>query len=175
MAWNRLKNRATGILIGLSMLLLVSCTISYKFNGTVIDYSKIKSIAITDFTNRAAMVYAPLTAVFNEEIRDIYSTQTRLDIVRRDGDLAIEGEIVGYDITPLSIQSSSLAAETRLTLRVAVRYTNNVNSEDDFEKTYKAYRSFESSQLLTDVQDALIEELVEEICNDIYNDTVANW
>ena len=161
-------------LLGVTWL-LASCTISYKFNGTVIDYSKVKSIAITDFTNHAAMVYAPLAVNFNEQLKDKYTRQTRLELVDRNGDLELEGEITGYDIAPQSITSSAVAAETRLTIRVKVRYTNNTNHDEDFEKTYSAYRNFDSSLLITDVQDQLIEEIAEEICNSIYNDTVANW
>jgi hypothetical protein len=95
--------------------------------------------------------------------------------VEANGDLELEGEIVGYDITPMAVTSNASSAETRLTLRIRVRYTNNTNHEEDYERTYSAYRNFDSAQLITDVQDALIEELVEEICEHIYNDTVANW
>lgn len=156
-------------------LVAASCTISYKFNGTVIDYDKIKTIAIEDFTNHAAMVYAPLTTVLNEKIKDTYTKQTRLSLVDRNGDLELSGEVTGYDVTPMGMTSSSLSAETRITLRVNVRYTNNTNHEEDFERSYSAYRNFDSNLLLTDVQDQLIEELVEEICENIYNNTVANW
>jgi hypothetical protein len=154
---------------------MVSCTISYKFNGTVIDYDKIKTIAIEDFTNQAAMVYAPLTSVLNEKLKDTYTRQTRLSLVDRNGDLELAGEIVGYDVTPMGMTSNSLSAETRITLRVNVRYTNNTNHEEDFERSYSAYRNFDSNLLLTDVQDQLIDELVDEICENIYNNTVANW
>lgn len=157
------------------LCLLASCTISYKFNGTVIDYNIIKSISIEDFTNQAAMVYAPLTNVLNEKIKDTYTRQTRLNLIDRNADLELSGEVTGYDITPMSVNANSLAAETRLTLRVNVRYTNNTNHDEDFERSYTAYRNFDSNLLLTDVQDQLIEELVEEICDHIYNDTVANW
>jgi hypothetical protein len=75
----------------------------------------------------------------------------------------------------MAITSNASSAETRLTLKIRVRYTNNTNHEEDYERTYSAYRNFDSSQLITDVQDQLIEELVEEICEHIYNDTVANW
>jgi hypothetical protein len=157
------------------LCLLASCTISYKFNGTVIDYNIIKSISIEDFTNQAAMVYAPLTNVLNEKLKDTYTRQTRLNLIERNADLELSGEVTGYDITPMSVNANSLAAETRLTLRVNVRYTNNTNHDEDFERSYTAYRNFDSNLLLTDVQDQLIEELVEEICDHIYNDTVANW
>ncbi len=163
--------------IATTLLCLVgaSCSISYKFNGTVIDYNVIKSIAIEDFTNHAAMVYAPLTNVLNEKIKDTYTKQTRLSLVSRNGDLELSGEVTGYDITPMAVSANSLASETRLTLRVNVRYTNNTNHDEDFERGYTAYRNFDSNYLLTDVQDQLIEELVAEICDNIYNDTVANW
>ena len=157
------------------LCLLASCTISYKFNGTIIDYNIIKSISIEDFTNQAAMVYAPLTNVLNEKLKDTYTRQTRLNLIDRNADLELSGEVTGYDITPMSVNANSLAAETRLTLRVKVRYTNNTNHDEDFERSYTAYRNFDSNLLLTDVQDQLIEELVEEICDHIYNDTVANW
>ena len=155
--------------------MVASCTISYKFNGTVIDYDKIKTIAIEDFTNHAAMVYAPLTSVLNEKLKDTYTRQTRLSLVDRNGDLELSGEITGYDVAPMGMTSNSLSAETRITLRVNVRYTNNTNHEEDFERSYSAYRNFDSNLLLTDVQDQLIDELVDEICENIYNNTVANW
>ena len=50
--------------------------------------------AIKDFTNQAAMVYAPLASTFNEGLKDVYTKQTRLDLVEANGDLELEGEIV---------------------------------------------------------------------------------
>ena len=149
------------ILAIISTLALISCTISYKFNGTVINYDIIKTIAVKDFNNQAAMVYAPLSSTFNEALKDVYTKQTRLELVESNGDLEVEGEIIGYDIAPMAITSNASSAETRLTLKIRVRYTNNTNHEEDFERTYSAYRNFDSSQLITDVQDTLIEELVE--------------
>lgn len=161
--------------IALAAVILSGCTISYKFNGTIIDYSKVKSISVQDFPNRAPMVYAPLATKFNEAVRDIYSRQTRLNIVRQNGDLEIEGEITGYDISPQSIAANTVAAETRLTIRINVRYTNNTDHEEDFERSYTAFRNFDSNRLLNEVQDELIDEMIKEITDNIYNDTVANW
>lgn len=163
-------------LILVAAILLSGCTISYKFNGTIIDYSKVKSISVQDFPNRAAMVYGPLATGLNEMLRDTYTRQTRLNMVRQNGDLEIEGEITGYDISPQAISSeNTMASETRLTIRINVRYTNNTNHDEDFERSYSAYRNFDSNRLLTEVQDELINEMLKEICENIYNDTVANW
>ncbi|MGM9836862.1 MAG: LptE family protein [Paludibacteraceae bacterium] len=162
------------VYIGLS-LCLHSCAISYKFNGANIDYSKTNSVSIADFPNNAAMVNPSLSNNFSDGLRDLFQRQTRLQVLRKGGDMEIEGEIIGYDLTPMSIAADSYSAETKLTIRVQVRFTNNINPEDSFEKTYSAYQTFTSSQMLNDVQDELCATMITEITESIYNDTVAKW
>ena len=95
------------ILSIISVLLASSCSISYKFNGASIDYSKVRSIAVVDFTNQATLVYPPMVTSFNEALKDAYTKQTRLALLKRNGDLQLEGEITGYTLTLLSIGSDS--------------------------------------------------------------------
>ena len=159
----------------IAALIAASCTISYKFNGASIDYSKVKSITVADFTNQATLVNPSLANNFNDALKDAYSKQTRLSQVSRGGDLQVEGEIITYTLTPLSIGSDAYAAETRLTLGIRVRYTNNTNNEEDFERTFSANRTFPSSSTIEDVQDQLCEEMISEIVDQIFNATVANW
>ncbi len=157
-------------------LMLQGCAISYKFNGASIDYSTTHSISVADFPNNAALVHPPLSNNLSEGIRDLYQRQTRLQVLRKGGDLELEGEIIGYTLTPMSISAAdSYSAETKLTLTVRVRFINNVAPEDSFEKTYSAYQTFDSSRLLTDVQDELCQTMITEIAESIYNDTVAKW
>ncbi len=159
----------------LCTLLLSACTVSYKFNGASIDYATTKSISIADFPNNAALVNPTLSANFSEGLRDIYSRQTRLEVTRSGGNLELEGEITGYALTPMAISADSYAAETKLTMTVRVRFTNNVAPEESFEKTYSAYQTFNSNQMLTDIQDELCNTMIQEIAENIYNDTVARW
>jgi hypothetical protein len=162
------------LVLGL-VFLMNSCTISYKFNGASIDYSTTKTISIADFTNVAALVYAPLSNNLSDGIRDLFQRQTRLEQVKRGGNLELEGEITGYTLTPMAVSADSYAAETKLTITVKVRFTNNVAPEESFEKTYTAYQTFDASQMLTDVQDDLCTTMIAEIADQIYNDTVAKW
>ena len=74
-----------------------ACSVSYKFNGASIDYSKTKTIQIGDFPIRASYVWAPMGPMFNNELRSQFTDHTRLQIVRRNGDLKLEGEITRYD------------------------------------------------------------------------------
>jgi len=156
-------------------LSLVSCSISYKFNGSLIDYTKTKTISISDFPNTAELVYQPLSQAFSESLRDLFTKQTRLQILKRGGDLHLEGEIVGYQLTPLAISADSYASQTKITLTIKVRFANNKNPEEDFEKSYSTFQTFDSSLILTSVQDALMKQMISDIVDNIYNDTVGKW
>ena len=158
-----------------TLMLLSSCSISYKFNGANINYQTTHSISIADFPNNAAMVNPTLSNNLSEGIRDLYQRQTRLQVLRRGGDLEIEGEIVGYDISQGAISADSYASESKLTIRVTVHFTNNIYPEESFDKTYSAYQTFDASRLLSDVQDELCAIMITEIAENIYNDTVAKW
>ena len=157
------------------LLLLASCSISYKFNGANINYQTTHSISVADFPNNAPMVNPQLSNALTEGIRDLYQRQTRLQILRKGGDLELEGEIVGYDIAQGAIGADSYASESKLTIRVNVHFTNNIYPEDSFDKTYSASQTFDASRLLTDVQDELCAIIIQEIAENIYNDTVAKW
>ncbi|MDR1746482.1 MAG: LPS assembly lipoprotein LptE [Tannerella sp.] len=153
----------------------VSCSISYKFNGASIDYTQVKSISISDFPNMAPLVYNPLSQRFTEELKDKYIRQTRLQVLRENGTLDLEGEITGYDLTPQAVREDALASMTRLTITVRVRFTNSVNPDEDFEQSFSAYREFSSSNTIEQVQDDLCAEIIKELVDLIYNATVANW
>ena len=129
-------------------LIVTACSISYKFNGASIDYTKVK---------------------------DIYIRQTRLQLVGSNGDLDLEGEITGYDLTPMAVKEDAYASQTKLTITVRVRYANRVNPDEDFEQSFSAYREFDATQMLQQVQDQLSEEIIDELVDQIYNATVANW
>jgi hypothetical protein len=156
-------------------LLVNSCSISYKFNGSSIDYTKTKTITISDFPNNATLVYPQLASKLNTALKDIFNRRTKLQQVKRNGDMQIEGEITDYRLTPLSIQANALAAQTQLTMTVRFKYTNTKNPKDDLETSLSASQTFDSSKMLTTVQEALADEMVKEITEKIYNQTVARW
>jgi outer membrane lipopolysaccharide assembly protein LptE/RlpB len=156
-------------------LLLSACSISYKFNGASIDYTKTRTITIKDFNNYAPLVNPTLASQFNDALKDIFTKQTRLRPVSENGDLRIEGEITNYDLTQMSITSNAVAAETRLTITVKVRFTNRANPSKNFEKSFTAFQNFQSSQMFSSVQDELCKSIIDELTETIFNQTVADW
>lgn len=175
MTWNNMLKKNVVWSFFVLTILVTACSISYKFNGASIDYTKVKTISIKDFPNQAPLVFPPLSQLFTETLKDMYTRQTRLQIVRDNGDLDLEGEITGYDLMPLAVKEDAYSSQTKLTITVRVRYANRVTPDDDFEQSFSAYREFDSNQNLQVVQDDLCKQIVDELADQIYNATVANW
>lgn len=157
------------------LMLLTACSVSYSFNGASIDYSKTKSITIVDFPIRSSYVWGPMQSIFNNELKDVFANHTRLTQVKRNGDLKIEGEITQYNQRNKSVSSEGYSAQTELSMTVNVRFTNNVDHNQDFEKQFTSTTSYESTQSLNSVQEELVTQMVKDITDQIFNATVANW
>lgn len=84
-------------------------------------------------------------------------------------------EYPGYNQYNESVDASGYSSKVKVTLTVNVRYTNNTNHEEDFEQQFSAFQTYDSSKLLTEVQDQLITLMVKDIAEQIFNATVANW
>lgn len=153
----------------------VACSVSYKFNGASIDYSKTKTIQIADFPIRSSYVWGPMGPMFNNQLKDIFANHTRLSQVRRNGDLKIEGEITQYTQRNKSVSSEGHSAQTELSITVNVRFTNNINHNEDFERSFTATKSYETTQSLNAVQEELVTQMVKDLTEQIFNATVANW
>lgn len=157
------------------MLATQGCTISYKFNGTAINYDIYRTIDVGEFPIRAALVYPPLQQTFENELLDAISRQTRLQEVDSNSDLEMTGEITGYTLTPQAVGEDAYATQTRLTITIRVRYTDNKNPSNSKDENFSAYRDFSSSEMLTDVQDELCQQICEELVDLIFNSTLGNW
>lgn len=153
-----------------------ACSISYKFNGAALDYEIYKTISISQFPIRAALVYPPLQQTFENQINDMITRQTRLRVVDSNNtDLRLEGEITGYNLSPQAVNEDAYASQTRLTITVRVKYIDNKREGQDIDQSFTAYRDFSSNELLTDVQDELCTQISKELADLIFNATIGNW
>jgi hypothetical protein len=162
-------------LMAIAVAIVSACSVSYKFNGASIDYAKTKTIQIGDFPVRASYAWAPMGPMFNNELRNQFIDHTRLQIVKRNGDLKLEGEITRYDQRNKGVSSEGHSSMVELSMTVNVRFTNNANHGEDFEQQFTATSSYDSTQSLNSVQDGLVEEMIKNICEQIFNAAVANW
>lgn len=154
-----------------------SCRISYKLNGAALDYTVYKTVSVGNFPIRAALVYPPLQTTFENELLNYITRNTRLQTIEGGGnsDLRLEGEITGYALSPQAVTEDGYGSKTRLTITVKVKYTDNKDENNDLDQTFSAYRDFDSSIMLNDVQDQLCQEICEELVQLIFNATLGNW
>ncbi len=156
-------------------LLFSSCSIKVRMDGASIDYSKTKTIQISDFPIRSSYVWGPMGPLFNNALKDQYANHTKLIQVRRNGDLKLEGEITQYSQRNKSVSSEGYSAQTELSITVNVRFTNKANHAEDFERQFTASQTYETTRSLNSVQEELVTEMCRDLCDQIFNATVANW
>lgn len=170
-------------MIGLS-LLLGGCGV-YSFTGATVS-PDIKTISVKTFVNVAGQGPTRLSQNFTESLRDFYLKNTNLTLVRDNGDLQVEGNIVGYDLTPVAAQNSNVVgtnqptttgAQTKLTIRVKTKFTNTKDKTQNFDQEFSFYDFFEQSKALSTVENdgVTLENIQNQIILDIFNKSLANW
>ena len=162
------------LVVILSCCFLLSACGIYSFSGASIP-AEAKTVSVQYFPNNAPMVSPSLSTTLVEQLKDKFSRQTKLKLVEENGDFAFEGEITGYSSTTASVSSDNYALLNRLTITVQVRFTNTIVPENSFNQRFSAYTDYDSSQLLTDIQAELDQEVVKQIVTDIFQASASNW
>ncbi|MCI7314839.1 MAG: LptE family protein [Bacteroidales bacterium] len=170
----KFTKHAANALLCLMLMLLTACSIKIQMTGTNINYDILKTIQIDKIANRAPYGWAPMEAMFNNKLQDLYATQTRLKLVKRGGDLQVAGEIVSYDQFNKAVSSDGFSSQVQLRMTVNIRFTNT-KSGQKWEKQFSATTQYDSTQQLTAVQESLVTEMVKDLCDQIFNATVADW
>lgn len=168
------KHIILGQLILLTIVSVVSSCGVYSFTGASVP-PEAQTVSVQYFQNRALLIEPTLSPVFTNTLRDQFINQTNLEMVERNGDLAIEGEIIGYKFTPVAIQADQTAAQNRLTIIVNARFTNKYEPDKDFETKFTQFFDYSSTTDLNTIKGDLIIELSEALAQDIFDKAVINW
>jgi len=162
---------------------LTACGV-YSFTGANIPAGT-NTISIQTFYDEVGTGPPNLSQLFTEQIRDYYQQNTSLTIVPSEGDLQVEGSIVGYRLTPMAPRASGsqnfedtdMAALQRLTITVKVTYLSTQDDSFDFEgQNFSFYIDYDpEKQDFNSIEASLVDEIYEAIILDIFNATVANW
>jgi hypothetical protein len=152
---------------------LPGCTIKYSLTGASTE--GLKTVSIQSFQNRASLVQPGLNRIITDALIDKCKAQTNLGIVTGLGDASFEGEITDYNTKPLTVGADAQAATNRFTITVRVKFTNSVNTENNFEQNFSRYEDYNSSLDLSAVEASLTEKIVELLIEDIFNKAFVNW
>lgn len=161
------------LLLFSALLSLTSCHI-YNFTGTgKIDA---KTFQVNYFQNNAPLVQPGIERTFTLRLQDIIQNQTNLNLASSNGDLLYEGEITGYNITPMSATAEQTAAQNRLTITINVRFANKNKDTDNFEKPFSFYCDYPGDQqLIGSNLTTALDAIFERITQDIFNESLAKW
>ena len=159
--------------IVLASIFMTSCGI-YSFTGASIP-TEAKTVSVAYFTTTATNSPSSLNQTITDGLKDLFLSQTNLDLTELEGDLSFSGQITKYQLSPMAIQANETAGQNRLTIDIKVKYTNSFDDKQNFESTFSRYRDFSSSQNLADVEIVLIEEITKELLEDVFNKAFVNW
>ena len=156
------------------LLLITSSCGFYTFSGASIS-PEIKNIKISYFINEAENFKANLDRDITQKLTDFIIEQTDLSVNNDNYEIEINGKIVSYDITPISISSNDFANQNRLSISVNIDFKNYINEKENYNQKFTRYVDYKSDQNIEEIESELNDQIIEEICIDIFNKTFVNW
>ncbi|RZK77357.1 MAG: hypothetical protein EOO92_13035 [Pedobacter sp.] len=160
----------------LLFLVLGGCKVSLK--GISIPPG-MKTVNVTVFENNAPLVVSTLSTQLTEDFKSRIRNQTSLSITNNDPQATFSGNITGYDIRPVALQDNTnrqnLAGANRLTIRVNVKYVNNLDPTKSFEDSFERFKEFKLAGNLQTQEPALIRDVTAQLIEDIFNRAFAQW
>jgi hypothetical protein len=163
-------------LLIITTLLLWGCfSIRYDMKGGADINPKIQTISVQYFNNRALRVEPSLSQKFTDGLKQYMEDNTKLRMVNTIGDVDLSGEITDYKIEPVAISAGDIAASTRFSITVRVKYTDSINPDNNFDQSFSRYRDFDSTKSFDSEESELTDEIVNEIIEQIFNKAFVNW
>ena len=157
------------------LILAYSCSVKYSLTGASIS-TETKTFQVNYFQNNAPLIEPGIERDFTNKLIDLLINQTSLELVKSNGDLTYEGEIVEYRISPTTATANNTAAQNRLTVGVNIRFYDKNDSEADFEKRFSFYYDYPGNvQLIGGQRDTALDEIFERITQDVFNASLAKW
>jgi hypothetical protein len=126
--------------------------------------------------NKARNVMPSLSSTLTEKIRTRILSQTGLKpTTNNDADYDISGAVTTYAVTVTGAQSVQVASKNRLTISVEIIFKNRLNEKANFTQTFTRFSDFDASQILQNVEAALIDDIGTQLSDDIFNKAFVNW
>jgi hypothetical protein len=159
----------------LTCIIYISCSVQYSFTGASIS-PETKTFQVNYFQNNAPLIEPGLDRDFTNTLTDLLLNQTNLDLVKSNGDIVFEGEIVDYRISPTTATANNTAAQNRLTIAVNVRFYDKNDEDAAFERRFSFFFDYAgSAQLIGSQKDTAVGEIFERLTQDIFNAALAKW
>ena len=161
---------------GIWILLIILPWVSgcYSLKGYSIQ-PDVKTFYVGNFKLTALNAPATINQTFQEALKDKVSRESRLQYTNLNPDLEFNGTIQSFVVSAVAPKPDEQTSFNRLTIFVAVEYTNHLDAKDTWTKTFSHFADFPTDQNLLQVQDDLITIIFNQILEDIFNQAFNNW
>lgn len=160
-----------------ALILLIfasACTVNYSFTGADIP-AEAETFSVQQFQIATPLATPDYGLILSEDMKDLMLAQTRLDLADKRGDLQFEGIVTGYLIGNAAISSEEFTSLNRLTITVKVKYTNTLEKDKSFEKTFSRFADYDSGENFSSLEPQLIEDINSQLIQDIFDASLGAW
>ncbi|MGB0427298.1 MAG: LPS assembly lipoprotein LptE [Flavobacteriales bacterium] len=155
------------------ILFATSCKF-YSISGVNVN-PKLKEFTIRPIANQAGTVNPTLALDLREALANRINRQTSLVENPKGDELVYELMIEQYNVIPVGVNSNAEAGENRFQIKIKCVFTNSLEPDQNFEKSFPRFENFASAVSFQSVEDELVENLIDQLVDDVFNESLANW
>lgn len=158
----------------LALIISISGSSCYTFSGISIS-DNVKTYYVIRFKDNATNAPPTLAQTLTNALDQKVRTEARLVENQVSPDIEFIGTLVDFRVTSEAPRANETTALNRLTVTTAIEYVNNVETDKGWKKNFSHFFDFASTQDLSSVQDAAIQEIVDQIMEYIFNEAFTDW
>ena len=166
--------KRTAIMLFFGAIVFCSCG-NVTFNMSGASFGNARTCQVASFDNRADIVNPRLAALMTDALKDKIQSSSSLRLVNSNADVVFEGEITGYNVQPQQVTAAGVAARDRLTISVRVRFTNEIEPDKSYDRSFSRFQEFTGGASLSSVEGQLVDDILKELMEDIYNEAFSAW
>lgn len=156
----------------LSILFFASCGIYTPYGAQT---SGAKTFSVDYIKPQTPLASPSVAQNFTEALRDLIQRQSTLRLEDKEGELQFEGMITDYRISPVGVSGEETATRNRLTVTVKIKYTNTLEPDLNFDRSFSKFSDYDSTQDLLSVEELLMSDISEQLTQEIFNASLGNW
>jgi len=150
-----------------------SCKI-YRFTDASVDPNW-KTFGMSQTTNIATLQNPNAAPAFTEKIKEKFLRDTRLSLVRENGDLEFSAIITEYNIDPVAITNTETTAQNRLNISIKVECINKRDNSKSFSQVFRDGENFDANRQFSETENTLLNTIFDRLVQQIFNRTFGNW
>ena len=158
----------------LALLIAILGSACYTFSGISIS-ENVKTFYVIRFKDNAPNAPPTLAQTLTFALDQKIRTEARLVENQITPDIEFIGTLVDFRVTSEAPRANETTALNRLTVTTAIEYVNNVETDKGWKKNFSHFFDFPSTQDLSSVQEAALQEIVDQIMEYIFNEAFADW